>query len=114
MKKDQQKGIRVYFMFCQNNGYFIKIGLAANPYKRRLDLQTGCPHPIYKILSLDGNLPMQKARKIETLFHKILKNNQVSGEWFYFNDMEILQDMFKNIVTPVVEAFDLNWHFHDV
>ena len=82
-KKNKQDPQKVYIMKEGKNDNY-KIGISANPEKRRGQLQTGSSHEI-KILFKCKIDPGIRAKSVETIIHDFLKENGkwIRGEWFY-------------------------------
>lgn len=65
----------VYFIRRGEDGP-IKIGVAADPFTRLRDLQTGCPERFRLLAAWPGDL--QNERSI----HRSLARHRIEGEWF--------------------------------
>jgi hypothetical protein len=66
----------VYFMQCGGPEGPIKIGWAANPEKRKRELQTGAPGPLNILHTIPGGVRQERA------LHELLKEARLHGEWF--------------------------------
>lgn len=82
------------YLIRGNDGRY-KIGIANNPRKRILQLQTGNSDE----LTLIESYPSENARKIETALHAQYSHNKTIGEWFDLSITEEVQfmDRCKNI-----------------
>ena len=74
---------RCYLIQCEVTG-LIKIGFAADPWGRMMNMQTGCPTP----LRLLGTLP--GGAMTERRLHRCHSASLVRGEWFSLSKGEIL------------------------
>jgi hypothetical protein len=63
----------IYFARCQR---FVKIGYAADPYKRIHSMQSGCPYPITLLSFVEGS-PIEE-RAMHSRFRPIHRQ----AEWF--------------------------------
>jgi len=73
------------YLIRGNDGRY-KIGIAKNPKKRLLQLQTGNSDR----LTLIDSYPSENARKIETALHTQYSHNKTIGEWF---DLSITEEV---------------------
>jgi hypothetical protein len=80
----------------------VKIGVAAAPHKRLLDLQTGCPFEL-KIHSTFMVVTEPLARAAERLIHKRLALYRLTGEWFKVTPAEA-----EAVITTIVGPPDLS------
>jgi len=69
--------VAVYFIQDVDSGY-VKIGHAADPSARFVDLQCATPHCLQFIRIVDGG------QKVETWFHRKFAKYRIRGEWFNF------------------------------
>lgn len=87
----------VYFMLAHDvdqyslgvqNAKFVKIGVAADPIKREVVVQTGCPFEVNLWTCVKGGYPLEKK------IHKFLKMHRVAGEWFRPHDLvlDVMRD----------------------
>lgn len=65
----------VYVIRCEG---FAKIGIAADPDKRLIELQVGNPFDLVLALKLRSD----NARRDERILHKLLRPHHHRGEWF--------------------------------
>jgi len=70
----------VYFLYARELNT-VKIGYTTEIQQRVANLQTGYPYA----LDLAGTI--MGGQYIESVLHKKLKNNLISGEWFYVDGM---------------------------
>lgn len=66
------------YVYVMKAGEMCKIGIAQDVYKRKKQIQTGCPVKIEDCFYQDS----KDARKHEIELHKLFKDKQTSGEWF--------------------------------
>ena len=79
----------------------IKIGYAANPEKRMVELQVGCPFT----LTLLFKLPVKSekhAQKVEAWYHDRFHRKHIRGEWF----KKISLDVIYTNVAYALEGTD--------
>lgn len=69
----------VYFI---TDGDCTKIGVAKNPNKRLVQLQTGNPNKLVIAKVMQGGY------REESALHEALKDSRLEGEWFRFNDFD--------------------------
>lgn len=65
--------IKVYFIKCND---FVKIGQTNNVKQRIKDLQTGNPHELQLLKTINADI------KIEVQLHKQFSHLNIRGEWF--------------------------------
>lgn len=72
----------VYVIECRSTRpYPVKIGVASNPSKRVIELQTGCPYRLRVIASIP--FPTRAAAyDFEQFVHSGNKKAAIGGEWF--------------------------------
>jgi hypothetical protein len=66
---------RVYFIGRGEDGP-IKIGIAHDPEKRRIDLQVAVPEELYILAAFRGDIA------VERMLHAIFEPDHIRGEWF--------------------------------
>lgn len=90
-----------------DHGHFVKVGIAKNPKNRVKQMQTGCPiHIGYCcFFTLDS---VHLARKVERLFHQVLKFRKRKGEWFFI----VCDDLpwFSDVLNRYLETLNTNFH----
>lgn len=76
----------LYFILC---GDAVKIGRAKDPNVRMRELQTGAPGTLTLLASFE------RAGYLESLCHKLLAEQRLSGEWFIYdsNVEKIIRDI---------------------
>lgn len=78
-------------VYIVSDGMFTKIGLTNTSIKKRLkQLQTGNPHELTIIKTFNTNNSTKSAwmeQKLHNRFHK----NRVRGEWFLFNQTQMIK-----------------------
>lgn len=80
----------VYFAACQRDFVdAIKIGSAADPWKRVDELQMGCPYPIKLLGTMDGGA------KDERRLHGFFEDSRMTPGWFRPDD-DLIEYIFKN------------------
>jgi hypothetical protein len=62
-------------------GFPVKIGVAAKPDQRKIELQVGCWEPLH-VHSLFAASNRRSAYMLEKVCHKRLSENAMVGEWF--------------------------------
>jgi hypothetical protein len=78
----------VYFARAETTS-FVKIGFAADPERRLLLLQAGCPYRLYLTRVVDGD------RRLEAAFHETFAEHRIARDWFHWSD-----DMALATATP--------------
>jgi len=86
-RKGRKKGSGyVYLVHCDGSDFY-KIGRSKNEYEARLSsLQTGCPYDLFMIKVWDA----VDFISLEKLIHEELEPHHHRGEWFVFNERELL------------------------
>ncbi len=75
--EELEKETLLYFILCQCDKRYIKIGSARSPRARLQSLQGSCPYKLKLMWSFpDPN------RKLEKEWHERFKHLRVRGEWF--------------------------------
>ena len=81
-----KKRYTVYF-WTTECGQFVKIGHCQDLYRRRSEIQTGCPLPLCEypagVIVCEDE---QDMRKVERATHKQFKAHRMQGEWFELAD----------------------------
>jgi len=68
----------VYFIQIDNADGYVKIGFSSNINGRMSQLRVGCPYN-FKLLTL----AIDESKTLEKVFHNLLKESHLVGEWFY-------------------------------
>lgn len=66
----------VYFVLCDCPTGFIKIGMAADPEERVINMQTSCPYPLRVLATMPGGMAAERE------MHERFADACVGGEWF--------------------------------
>lgn len=90
----------VYFIKSMSKPSYTKIGYSADPEKRILDLQIGCPFELKLIGCIKCDNP-KKAQQLESHLHRRFRPKRAYGEWFS-GDIE-----FKSIGYDVLSPIDM-------
>jgi hypothetical protein len=79
----------IYILRCHT---FYKIGIASDVKQRICQLQIGNPYKIELVECFE--IDAQYVAKIEKDLHRVLRNKNVSGEWFRLGDevLEVIKD----------------------
>lgn len=87
------------YIYIISNGEAFKVGLSKDPKRRVRQLQTGNP----KKLSLEYCVEIEEApvKILESIMHRYLKLNHLSGEWFSADFIVI-----KNLLDFVKIRYD--------
>ena len=90
------------YIYAMQAGDFIKFGWAKDITKRRLQLQTGCPHRIEVIATAAW------PRKFEHAIHAKLNNQRTHGEWFSVGGEtnEVVRLMHQDDKEPIAPFLD--------
>lgn len=78
----------VYLIRHGQTSYY-KIGYSNNPYKRLADIQIHNPEEVTLTTFCPGNFALERK------FHIKYAKRRIRGEWFKFNDLEILEVLNK-------------------
>lgn len=114
----------VYFI---ESGQHIKIGLTTDVNKRLNTLQTGSPHPLRVVDTIEFE-NKKMAQLFERAFHDSFHSKRAEGEWFYITDLDVYNliyddyegkdflanndNVWEDVYKPVVPP---NWdHIDDV
>jgi len=101
-EKKGKKNKKKQLVYIMAEGYSdnYKIGISANPEKRRRELQTGCSKEIRILFTckIDDNIV---SRDVETVIHKFLKEKGkwIRGEWF-----RLTKDQVVNIAKCLLKV----------
>jgi hypothetical protein len=99
-------GQHLYLMQIGGTGA-IKIGRSGNPARRRIQLQTGCPHSIRILLVVEDQGWREKA------LHQTMKRHKtrsLSGEWFHEAGWGDLPDwLVEQISVETLEMVCSDW-----
>lgn len=88
---------------------YFKIGVSGDIFLRIVQVQTGCPLPIERVLFLPTD-DMMQARSLEGRLHARFDAFHTSGEWFMFNIQDEAQKAeFHRGCAEVLETWDPNW-----
>jgi len=71
----------VYFIQCDNQDGYIKIGKSNNPKIRKTHLQISTPYKL-KLLAKVKFSTSKKSKEAESFLHKKFKDYHVNGEWY--------------------------------
>lgn len=80
----------VYFI---SDSQFVKIGSAADPFKRLVGIQTGNPRKVTLLYTLPCKT-RDDASQLENELHQLYENYRLKGEWF-----DILPKIYKKTFT---------------
>ena len=94
-------GASLYIMQMGGTGAF-KIGRSGDPKRRRVELQTGCPHSIRIILVVEDQGWKEKSIHRQMKRHK---TRSYSGEWFHEAGWGDLPDWLVELIS--VEILDM-------
>lgn len=78
--KQVARGQHLYFVVAPELNR-VKIGIAADPHQRLMDLQVSCPTRLY----IEFVCPYV-GRETEKKLHKAFKDLNISGEWFEYHE----------------------------
>jgi hypothetical protein len=102
----------LYTIIVQGEGSirYFKIGISQDIAKRVLQIRTGCPLKIVKVLLAPGWIH-KHVRRMEMAMHKRLAKYGTQGEWFRFDvdDPEHAAEFkaaTREIVAPMAIAID--------
>lgn len=84
--KEQDNQSKHIYLISDGQGHF-KIGIADDPQQRRIELQSGNPHPLEIIYSHFCN----NTSVIERQLHEQYKTKRMTGEWFALDQADVLQ-----------------------
>lgn len=79
----------------------VKIGIASDPEKRLLSIQTACPNPI-RMQTFFGPMDRDLARALEREVHHFAKKKKLHGEWFDYDPAEavgLVEDVIRVLLT---------------
>jgi hypothetical protein len=96
--------VSIYFI-ADDFGGNVKIGLAFDIYKRRIQLQTGNPRPL-KLMGFIKTENKKDDHKIEKALHKKYQDSHISGEWFSISPNQVLDEISKYPYTGFVAKDD--------
>jgi hypothetical protein len=107
-KKYKMSHCHLYFIGPENPKV-VKVGISVNPYKRLIDIQTGCWAPV----SIQGSFWLEtvhQARKLEKEIHKRLSEGGLhsAGEWFKLSAQEAVEEA---VIASMDLGLKLNKHF---
>lgn len=83
----------VYFIQQDCDTKHIKIGKADDVMRRLTELQTGSPYPLMLLHSIKAE-NSEHAFALESMLHDRLKKYRLSGEWFKFECLNDVRDIF--------------------
>ena len=99
----------IYLIQCEGTNLY-KIGIAINPLERLTVLQTGCPHH----LRLVHTLETRDASREENGLHDILHSFHTRGEWFELSAEYVRLITASNTAQDAVNALSLAQYGHDM
>lgn len=75
-------GDRTYvYVFAQDDGRAVKVGIAFDPWRRLRQVQGGNPCAV-KMHSQHGPMSREIAAQVEYRAHQLLSEYRLKGEWF--------------------------------
>lgn len=95
-----------FFGTAIGDAKFLKIGKAARPAQRLIELQVGCPAPLTVIATVNC-ADVRHATAVEKLAHSIFDTYWVRGEWFK------LPEQWQELVNLVKEHADFHFRASD-
>jgi hypothetical protein len=93
IKKIEKGCSFVYFIQHDGGQRDIKIGKADDVLRRISELQTGSPYPLVLLHSIHAE-NSEHAFAIESMLHERLKKYRLLGEWFKFECLNDVRDIF--------------------
>lgn len=93
IKKIEKGNSFVYFIQQDCDAKHVKIGKADDVMRRMLELQTGSPYPLVLLHSIKAE-NSEHAFALESMIHERLKKYRLSGEWFKFECLNDVRDIF--------------------
>lgn len=85
----------------------IKVGRSCDPERRRVELQTGCPHTIKLIVVLEGAGHREKEVHAKLARHM---TRSYSGEWFHENAWgEMPAWIYDRLSPEMLELINSDW-----
>lgn len=101
------KDLRESFIYIIADDKFpnhYKIGRTIEPEKRVIDCNVFSPYKSFRLVSW---LYSDEAVLDETVFHEIFREDRTSGEWFYFQNVEIVRSLMEKYLTSIEPPEDI-------
>lgn len=93
----------------------VKIGIAANPEKRRASLQAGATGRLKVLLEIEA----KSAVTSEAYLHRQFDSDKLYGEWFNINDLSVLETAFceaselEPVDKPLLPDMGVRWKLRE-